>query len=220
VAIRESRVQGTTLLARTLASLKRPPSVLVSGSAIGYYGARTTSVCDETAPSADDILGEISSAWEAATAPAEAAGIRVVHARTGIVMGAAGGVLATQLPLFQLGLGGPIGRGQRWISPIALDDLIGALHWCCMREEMRGPVNLVAPTPVTNAEFTRTLARVLRRPAVAAVPPVVLRTVFGRDMAESTILASQQVVPSALLASGFAFRHPTLEAMLRFELGR
>jgi uncharacterized protein (TIGR01777 family) len=144
----------------------------------------------------------------------------VVLLRTGIVQGAAGGALAVQAPLFQLGLGGRIGRGDQWLSPIALDDEVGAIHHCLMDTRIAGAVNLVGPEPVTNAQYTQALARVLRRPAVAAVPAWAMRVVMGRAMAEETVLASQRVVPGVLAAHGFAFRFPNVESMLRFELGR
>lgn len=218
-AIRDSRVEGTSLLAHALAGLARPPRVLVSGSAVGAYGSAGDTVLDERSPYGADYLSDVARAWERATAPAERAGIRVVHARTGIVQGAAGGALAKQLPLFRAGVGGTLGDGSQWVSPIALDDEIGALHHCLMRDDVRGPVNLVAPDAMTNATYTRTLADVLHRPAIAAVPAFVLRTVLGREMADSTVLASQRVEPRVLQSSGFTFRWPTVRAMLAFELG-
>lgn len=218
-AIRDSRVQGTALLARTLASLSRRPAVLLSGSAIGIYGnGGDTEFTEASAPGAD-FLADVGEQWEAATAPAATAGIRVVHLRTGIVQGAAGGALAAQRPLFAVGLGGRLGSGRQWISPIALDDWIGAVHFLLMRTDLAGPFNLVGPEPVTNAEFTAVLARVMRRPALFPAPAAALQLALGREMANATVLASQRVLPTRLLASGFVFRHPTLEAMLRFELG-
>lgn len=219
-AIRDSRVAGTRLLADTLARLDRPPAVLLSGSAIGFYGSQGDTLLDEQSPAGTGFLAEVGRAWEAATAGAEAAGIRVVHLRTGIVQGAAGGALAVQRLPFALGVGGRLGTGRQWLSPIALDDEIGAIHHCLMDDRLRGPVNLVGPEPVTNAECTRTLARVLHRPALAAVPGWALRLAMGTDMANETVLASQRVHPGVLLAHGFTFRFPTLESMLRFELGR
>lgn len=219
-AIRSSRIEGTSLLAHTLAKLERRPRVLVSGSAIGIYGSRGDEVLDESSAAGRDFLAETAQAWEAATEPASRAGIRVVHARTGIVQGAAGGALAKQLPLFRAGVGGALGDGTQWVSPIALDDHIGALHFCLMRDEMQGAVNLVAPAALTNADYTRVLAGVLSRPSLAKVPAFMLRLVLGEEMANLTVLASQRVVPTRLLNAGFAFRHPTVEAMLRFELGR
>ena len=176
-------------------------------------------ILDEGSHFGTDFLADVGRAWEAATAPAERAGIRVVHLRTGIVQGAAGGALAKQAPLFKLGLGGPLGRGTQWVSPIALDDHIGATHFCLMRDDIAGPVNLVAPDAVTNATFTKVLAHVLSRPALAPAPVFALRLALGREMADATVLASQRVVPGVLQAKGFRWRHAALEQMLRFELG-
>ncbi|MBL0938571.1 MAG: TIGR01777 family protein [Gemmatimonadaceae bacterium] len=218
-AIKSSRVEGTSLLAHALAQLSRKPRVLLSGSAIGIYGAQRDELLDESSALGTDYLAEVGRAWEAATEPASRAGIRVVHLRTGIVQGAAGGALAKQLPLFRMGVGGPLGDGKQWLSSIALDDHIGAMHFCLMTDTIHGPVNLVAPELVTNAEFTETLARVLERPAIVPAPAFALRLALGREMADSTVLASQRVVPGALERAGFVWRHPTLERMLRFELG-
>jgi uncharacterized protein len=218
-AIRDSRVEGTALLAHTLARLSRKPSVLLSGSAIGVYGSQGDTELDERSPFGTDYLAEVGKAWEGATLPAERAGIRVVHLRTGIVQGAAGGALAKQAPLFRVGLGGALGSGAQWVSPIALDDHIGAMHFCLMRDDISGPVNLVAPQPVTNVTYTRVLARVLSRPALATAPAFALKLALGSEMAEATVLASQRVRPGVLQAKGFTWRFPTLEQMLRFELG-
>lgn len=218
-ALRSSRVEGTSLLAHTLAQLTRRPQVLVSGSAIGLYGSQGDRVLDESSPAGLDYLSDVAQAWEAATAPAERAGIRVVHARTGIVQGAAGGALAKQLPLFRLGVGGVLGDGAQWVSPIALDDAIGALHFCLMRDDVAGAVNIVAPAALTNEDFTRALAQLLHRPSLFRVPALALRIALGEEMANLTVLASQRVVPTRLQKAGFDFRHPTMEAILRFELG-
>ncbi len=219
-AIRSSRIEGTSLLSHTLAGLSRKPRVLLSGSAIGIYGSRGDELLDEASTLGTDFLADVAKAWEAATEPAQRAGIRVVHLRTGIVQGAAGGALAAQLPLFQIGIGGQLASGTQWVSPIALDDEIGAIHHCLMRDDVSGPVNLVAPAALTNADYTRVLADVLHRRALAAVPAFGLRLVLGADMANATVLASQRVVPNALLRSGYAFRFPNVEGMLRFELGK
>jgi len=218
-AILTSRVEGTSLLAHTLAQLQRPPRVLVSGSAIGFYGSQSDTLFDETSAPGTDYLAQVCQAWEAATEPASRAGIRVVHARTGIVQGSAGGALAKQLPLFKFAVGGELGDGKQWLSPIALDDEIGALHFCLMRDDLRGPVNIVAPTAVTNAEYTRVLANVLGRPSFARVPAFALRVALGEEMANLTVLASQRVVPRRLIDAGFPFRLATLDAMFRFECG-
>jgi len=218
-ALMSSRVEGTSLLCHTLAKLDRPPAVLLSGSAIGIYGSRGDELLSETSALGSGYLAEVARAWEGATAPAETAGIRVVHLRTGIVQGSAGGALGTQAPLFRYGAGGKLGDGRQWLSPMALDDEIGAIHFCLMRADMRGPVNLVAPTAVTNADYTEVLADVLHRPSLATAPAFALRTILGREMADETVLASQRVTPGALQQAGFQFRHPALADMLRFELG-
>lgn len=218
-ALKSSRVESTSLLSHALAQLSRKPGVLLSGSAIGIYGSRGDETLDEGSAPGADYLAEVGRAWDGATAPAEKAGIRVVHLRTGIVQGAAGGALGTQAPLFRFGAGGVLGSGTQWVSPIALDDEIGAIHFCLMRGDMRGPVNLVSPNPVTNAEFTKTLGAVMQRPTMASAPAFALRLLLGTEMADSTVLASQRVLPRALQQAGFQWRFPHLEQMLRFELG-
>ena len=217
--ILESRSAGTELLSKTLGSLSRPPRVLVSSSAIGFYGDTGDRVVDESAPAGDGFLAEVCRAWEAATRPVEDAGVRVVHLRTGIVLTPRGGALARLLPPFRAGLGGPVGSGAQQMSWIAADDAIGAIHHCLFCDELRGPVNATAPEPVANAEFGRTLGRVLRRPARLPLPAAALRLALG-EMGEQLLLASQGVAPRRLLDSGFAFQLPSLEAALRFELGR
>lgn len=216
--IRESRVVGTDLLARTLASLDRPPRALLSGSAIGYYGDAGDTTLDETAGAGAGFLAEVGQAWEAATRPAAKAGIRVALMRTGVVLSPAGGALAKMLPVFRAGLAGPLGSGRQWMSWISLDDAVGAiLH--LLLDDASGPVNLVAPTPVTNAEFTRTLAGVLGRPAFFPAPAPLLRIAVGR-MADEALLASARVHPGQLLEQGYAFLHPTLRQALQHVLGR
>ncbi|WP_373060472.1 TIGR01777 family oxidoreductase [Gemmatimonas sp.] len=218
-SLKSSRVEGTSLLAHTLAQLSRKPRVLLSGSAIGIYGSRGDELLDEGSALGDDYLADVGRAWEASTAPAEKAGIRVVHLRTGIVQGAAGGALGTQGPLFRYGAGGTLGPGTQFVSSIALDDEIGAIHFCLMRDEIRGPVNLVAPTAVTNAEYTRVLGDVMSRPTIAHAPAFALRLLLGEEMANLTVLASQRVDPRVLREAGFEWRLPGLAQMLRFELG-
>ena len=218
-AIRESRVEGTSLLAHTLAGLTRKPRVLLSGSAIGIYGDRGEELLDERSRPGTDFLADVARAWEGATEPAGRAGIRVVHLRTGLVQGAAGGALGKQLPLFKVGAGATLGSGRQWVSPIALDDEIGAIHFLMMRDDISGPVNLVSPFPIMNAGYTRVLANVLERPAFASVPAFALKLALG-EMAEATVLVSQRVTPGVLTRAGFRFRFPELEPMLRFELGR
>lgn len=219
--IRESRVHGTGLLARTLAALGRRPRVLVCASAVGIYGSRGDEVLDdESAPAAPgDFLADVVREWEAAAAPARAAGIRVAQPRFGAVLSPAGGALAKMLPPFRLGLGGPVGGGRQWLSWISIDDAIGAIHHALFTEDLAGPFNAVAPAPVTNAELARTLGRVLGRPAALPVPAAVLTALFG-EMARATLLASVRAVPRRLERSGYRFRHPALEPALRHLLGR
>jgi hypothetical protein len=216
--IRSSRVESTRLLATALAGLARRPQVLVCASAVGFYGDRGDEWVHESSPAGTGFLADVCRAWEAAAGPARAAGIRVVHARLGVVLSAAGGALAVQLPLFRLGLGGRVGSGRQFVSWIALDDVVGALHQLLFAEGIAGPVNLVAPEPVTQAELARTLARVLRRPCLLPVPASLLRAVAG-EMAQALLLDGARASPRALLAAGFAFRTPDLEPALRAELG-
>ena len=220
--IRESRVRGTRLLAETLARLPRPPRVLVSASAVGIYGNRGDTILTEDTPPEEappDFLVEVAREWEAATEPARAAGIRVVQVRFGIVLSPAGGALGRMLPPFRLGLGGPLGSGRQWMSWIAIDDAVGAVHHALMSDGLAGPVNATAPEPVTGRVLARTLGRVLGRPAVLQAPAPALRLAFG-EMAGSALLGSQRVLPVRLLASGYRFRYPSLEPALRFLLGR
>jgi len=217
--MRLSRVHGTRALAESLAGLKRPPRVLVSASAIGVYGDRGDEELDETSSPGLGFLAEVGQDWEAATAPAAAAGVRVVLPRFGIVLSPQGGALAKMLLPFRLGVGGRVGSGSQWMSWVALDDAITALLHALATPTLTGPLNVVAPQPVSNAEFARTLARVLGRPALAPLPAFAARLAFG-EMADALLLASQRVKADRLVASGFEFRHPRLEAALRHLLGR
>jgi uncharacterized protein (TIGR01777 family) len=217
--LRSSRVGPTGLLARTLAGLTRKPQVLVSASAVGYYGHRgDTWVTEKDAP-ADDFLGRLSVEWEAAAEPARRAGIRVVHPRIGIVLSPRGGALGKMLLPFKAGLGGVLGPGTQYMSWIALDDLLGVLRHLLDRADLAGPLNAVAPEPVTNAVFTKTLGRVLGRPTVVPAPAFALRLAFG-EMADAALIASTRVKPDRLLATGYRFRFPDLEGALRHLLGR
>jgi uncharacterized protein (TIGR01777 family) len=218
-AIRESRVRGTELLARTIAALERKPRVLLSGSAIGYYGDRGDEPVDEESTPGTDFLAGVAREWETSTAAASGAGVRVVLLRTGIVLSPHGGALERLLPPFRLGVGGPIGTGRQWMSWIALHDHVSAMEHALATTGLHGPVNLVSPNPVTNAEFAATLGRVLDRPALVPVPSFALELLYG-EMARATILAGQRVLPRALLRTGFEFAHPTLDEALRFELAR
>jgi hypothetical protein len=216
--LRASRVVPTRLLAETLAArASRAPRVFVSASAVGYYGDRGDEWMTEDSPPGRCFFGRLSVEWEAATEPAARVGIRVVRLRTGIVLGAAGGALRKMLLPFKLGLGGVVGPGTQYMSWIALDDLVGAIRHVIGHDDVAGPVNAVAPGPVTNAELTRTLARVLRRPAVLPAPAFALRLAFG-EMADAALLASTRVRPARLLASGYRFRFPELEGALRHVL--
>jgi hypothetical protein len=217
--IRESRVRGTRLLAEALASLERPPRVLVSASAIGFYGDRGDERLLEESASGTGFLPEVCREWEAATGAAEDRGVRVVHLRIGIVLSPAGGALRAMLLPFRLGLGGKIGSGRQFLSWISLDDLVGAIHHSIETESLRGAVNAVAPHPVTNGEFTRTLGRVLRRPTVLRVPAFAARLALG-EMAQDLLLASMHAEPGRLAATGYRFRDPDLEGALRHLLGR
>jgi len=217
--IRDSRVRSTALLAGTLARLARPPRVLVCASAIGWYGDRGDEVLTEASPAGTGFLAEVCREWEAAAGAAALAAIRVVHLRIGMALSRRGGALAALLPVFRLSLGGPVGRGAQWMSWIALDDLVGAIVHALGADTLAGPVNAVAPHPVTNREFTRTLGRVLRRPAFLPFPAPAARLLLG-EMADALLLASARVLPLRLTASGYAFEHPELRGALRAELGR
>ena len=217
--IRDSRVQGTGLLCRTLAGLTRRPRVLVAASAIGYYGDRGDRPLDEASPSGEGFLAEVCREWEAATAPAAAAGIRAVHLRLGIVLSPAGGALAPMLTPFRLGLGGRIGSGRQQMSWIALDDVLGAIYHVLATESVCGPVNATAPWPVTNRMFTKTLGRVLGRPTLFPLPAWAARLAFG-EMADELLLASTCALPRALLDSGYQFLFADLEEALRHLLGK
>ncbi|MCC5876558.1 MAG: TIGR01777 family oxidoreductase [Candidatus Sumerlaeia bacterium] len=218
-AIRESRVVGTGNLAKALARLKNPPKVFVSASAIGYYGDVGPAKLDESARRGSGFLAETAEAWEEAAKPAADAGIRVVHPRIGIVLSARGGALATMKTPFSLGLGGRLGSGNQYMSWIAVDDLVGLIHHALATETLSGPFNAVAPGAVSNREFTRTLARVLRRPVGPPVPAFVLKMIPG-GMGEEVFLASCRAFPTKAQENGYVFTHPSLEGALRHQLGR
>ena len=209
--IRESRVAGTRSLVEALAKLPRRPDVLICASAIGYYGSRGDEVLTEASAPGSGFLPEVCVAWEREAQAAEAFGMRVVRVRTGLVLDARGGALVRMLPPFRMGLGGRLGSGRQWMSWIHLEDL-AALFRFAVESQVRGPLNAVAPNPVTNSEFTRELARTLRRPAVFPVPEFALRFLFG-EMAD-VLLASQRVAPGAAEAAGFRFHFPQLATAL------
>jgi len=217
--IHASRVAGTRLLVDALCGLARPPKTLLAASAIGYYGDRHADVVDEDSAPGAGFLADVCREWEAATAPAAQRGIRVVTLRLGVVLSGAGGMLSTVLPPFKLGLGGRIGSGEQYLSWIAIDDVLGTVLHALATPAMAGPVNAVAPNPVTNRVFTETLAAVLSRPALLPLPAAAVRLLFG-EMGEELLLASTRVEPQRLLASGFPFAYPALETALRHVLGR
>ncbi len=216
--VRDSRVVTTRLLAETLAGLDAKPSVLLSGSGIGVYGDRGDEILTEaSAPGQGDFMSELCVEWEEATTPASEAGIRTAHLRTGIVLADGAGALSRMVPVFRMGIGGPFGAGRQYMSWITLDDHIGATM-ALLEGDLSGPVNLVAPGPVPNKEFTRALGRVLRRPTLFPIPPFGPKLLFGSEMAESLVLFSQRVMPQALTDAGHDFAHTEVEAGLRSVL--
>jgi uncharacterized protein len=216
-AILSSRVDSTALLARTLARLRPAPTVFVVASAVGIYGDRGDEILDERSALGSSFLSDVGRAWEAAALPAAEAGVRTVHTRFGIVLSRAGGALAKMLPPFELGAGGKMGPGTQWMSWISHTDAIRAVEYALDHGELSGPVNVTAPSPVTNAEFTSTLGHVVHRPTVATIPAFVLRLAFG-ELADAALLASQRVIPRLLGHVGFNFQYPTLELALRQAL--
>jgi uncharacterized protein (TIGR01777 family) len=217
--IRDSRIKGTRVLADALAGLSSPPGVVVSASAIGYYGDRGEELLTEESPPGEGYLSEVCREWEAATQPASRKGIRVVILRIGIVLTPAGGALARMLLPFKAGVGGIVGTGRQYMSWITLDDTIGAIHHAITSDSLRGPVNAAAPRPVTNREFTKTLGRVLGRPTLFPAPAFAFRLAFG-EMADALLLASTRVSSDRLESSGYKFCHRELEGALRHLLGR
>lgn len=224
-SIMNSRVDRTQALAQAIADLKKAgkpaPKALICASGVGFYGdcSHDGTKVDENSPLGQGFLAEVCQAWEEACKPAREQGIRVVNARIGVVLAPHGGALAKLLLPFSLGLGGPIGQGKQWMSWVSLHDVVGALYFCAVNQNLSGPVNLCSPTAVTNTEFSKTLGRVLSRPTILPTPPFALKLAYG-EMAQETILSGQRVEPSKLLAQGYPFLHTTLEAALRFELGR
>ncbi len=217
--MRESRVRATKLLSETLAQLDHPPEVLVSASAVGYYGSRGAEVLFEEAAPGSGFLPEVCAAWEAATEPAKERGIRVVNLRIGMVLSGKGGALQPMVSAFKMGGGGKLGDGRQFMAWVAIDDLTRAILFVMENKSLRGPVNAVAPSPVSNAEFTKTLGRVLGRPTLFPMPAFVVRLLFG-EMADALLLASARAEPRRLLDSGFTFQHAQLEGALRHVLGK
>ena len=207
--IAQSRVRGTAVLARALAQLSEPPGVLVSASAIGYYGSRGDEELDESSSAGRDLLARVCRDWEAAADPARAAGIRVAHPRTGVVLSRSGGAVAEMLPFFRLGIGGRIGNGHQWMSWITLHDEVAALLWL-LDADVEGPVNLTAPEPVTNRQLTAALGRALRRPTLLPTPKPALWAKLGRELTEALLYSSTRVTPAVLQRGGFQFAHPDI----------
>ena len=217
--ILDSRTTTTALLAKTMASLSRKPSVFLSGSAIGIYGARNDEQLTEVSTHGTGFLAEVCEQWEAAAKPAVDAGIRTVYLRTGIVLSPKGGALKKLLPLFKLGVGGKFGNGKQWQSWISIDDEIGAIEHL-LTANVSGAVNLTAPNPVTNAEFTKVLASVLKRPAIVPVPTFAPKILLGGELADALLFTGQRVIPAALNASGYMFKHTTIESAFRSLLSK
>jgi len=217
--ILDSRTDTTALLAKTIASLSSKPSVFLSGSAIGIYGARNDEQLTEVSTHGTGFLAEVCEQWEAAAKPAVDAGVRTVYLRTGIVLSPKGGALKKLLPLFKLGVGGKFGNGKQWQSWISIDDEIGAIEYL-LTANVSGAVNLTAPNPVTNAEFTKVLASVLKRPAIVPVPTFAPKILLGGELADALLFTGQRVIPAALNASGYTFKHTTLESALRSLLSK
>ena len=215
--IRASRVDATRFLCEALVTLPQPPRVLVCASATGYYGDRGDEVLGEQSGPGTGFLAEVCQAWEQAAEPARRCGIRVVHLRLGVVLARHGGALAKMLPAFRLGLGGRLGAGRQFWSWILLEDLLRVIELALTESNLSGAVNTVSPAPVTNAEFTRALARALRRPALLPMPAMVVKLLFG-EMGREALLASARVRPARLIQSGFAFRFPELHAALASAL--
>lgn len=217
-AIRDSRVNATTTIAQALATLEPRPRVLVNASAVGYYGSRGDELLDESSSSGSgDFLSGVCRDWEAATEPAVRTGIRVVMTRFGVILSKQGGALAKMLTPFKLGLGGKIGSGRQYMSWVAIDDVVGAIVHTLQTETLSGPVNVVAPQPITNAEFTKTLGKVLSRPTIFPMPAFAAKLAFG-EMGEELLLGGQRVRPTRLLESDYTFKYPEIEAALRHVL--
>ena len=216
-AILESRVDATRRLVESMARAARPPRVLIAASAVGFYGDRGDQPLEESSAPGHGFLADLTTEWERAAAAAEAHGTRVARLRFGLVLAPRGGALDRMMPIFRLGLGGPIGNGRQWWSWIAIDDLVEILRAAIADGGFSGPINAVAPEPVRMREFARTLGRVLSRPALLPVPAFALRLIFGA-MAGETLLASQRVMPRRLIERGWTFQHPGLEGALRHLL--
>jgi hypothetical protein len=216
--ILQSRARGTAVVTAALAALPEPPRLLLSGSAVGYYGVRGDETLTESSGAGSGFLADVCQQWEAATAAADAAGIRVQHLRSGVVLSAAGGALKQQLLPFRLGVGARLGRGDHWLSWITRRDLVSALVFLLEREDGSGPVNVTSPHPVTNSDFTRALGAALHRPAKLVVPRFAMRVAVGPEMTAEFLLASQRALPQHLLDAGFSFTDPSLATALDVAL--
>ncbi|HXH48848.1 MAG TPA: TIGR01777 family oxidoreductase [Terriglobia bacterium] len=217
--MRGSRIRSTRLLSESLAQLTVPPRVLVSASAVGFYGSRGDENLTEESAAGSGYLSQVCQEWEAAAGPARQRGIRVVNLRIGMVLSAKGGALPAMLPAFRAGVGGKLGDGRQFVSWITIDDLIRAISHIMTTDSLSGPVNAVSPNPVRNMEMTKALGKVLRRPTFLSMPASVVRLIFG-EMADALLLSGQRVIPGKLLASGFIFQFPDFEASLRHLLHR
>jgi uncharacterized protein (TIGR01777 family) len=213
--VKDSRTRGTSLLAQAMAKLNKAPSVLVSGSAVGYYGDRGDEVLTETSRPGSDFLADVCTAWEAAAAPAQEAGIRVAHIRTGIVLSGRGGVLPRMIMPFKFGVGGKLGSGRQWMSWISLEDEVGAILHLLGDDSLAGAFNLTAPNPVTNGDMTKAIGEALHRPTLIPAPAFALKAALGPEMAAELLLVSQRALPTRLLDSGFSFAHPDLAGALQ-----
>ena len=217
--IRESRVKGTKLLGDALANLTVPPKTFVCASAIGYYGNRGDELLTEASAPGEGFLAKVCAEWEEATALAIEKGIRVVNARFGVILDTNGGALKKMVPPFRMGVGGRIGSGKQWMSWIALDDVVDGIQFALANDSIRGPVNFVAPVPVTNAEFTKTLGKALSRPTIFPIPAFAIKLLFG-EMGEALLLGGQRVAPERLVARGYEFSYPQLEQALAHILAK
>ncbi len=215
--ILDSRINSTKLLCKAISELKQPPGVLISASAIGYYGNQGEQILTESSPKGQGFLADLCEQWEKATQAAEKKGVRTIHLRTGLVLSPKGGGLKQMLLPFQLGLGGQIGNGRQYMSWIAMDDMIGIIYYAMRYTSLSGPINAVSPYPVTNYEFTKTLGAVLHRPTFLSLPDFALRWIFG-EMADALLLSSQRVRPEAVIESRFRFEYPKLEEALEYLL--
>jgi uncharacterized protein (TIGR01777 family) len=217
--ILSSRVRSTELLAKTMAAVRSPPRVFLSTSAVGIYGPRGSEVLDETSAPGTGFLADVVQQWERAAIPARDAGVRLVYPRLGVVMHPDGSALAKLIPIFNIGGGGKIGKGNQWMSWIGLHDAVRALRFLMVTDTLSGPVNVCSPNPVTNAELSHTLGEVLHRPALATIPEFAVKLMFG-EMGEETLLSGQRVIPRRLVDAGFQFEFPKLADALRHELGK